>query len=495
MFLGQCNKGLQDRKKVDIDIENLHIFNVFNNYYIYGTNSNNIYKIKEERVKGKIEEFQEKEIDLGFLKSYLPEITLLIKKEKQYYKKKIKKAAEKNICSFSDKKNRKTSLLTLVVANSCNLNCKYCYLKDRLKENELMTWDIAKKSIDFFFAHSEDNDKLEISYFGGEPLLNFNVIEKATRYTSSITKAKDKKIYFKFVTNGTIVNQKIVDFLKEFGFAFGISLNGPKLIHNSLRVFRNDKGTYDKILRNVANYFSQISLSNHNLIKFHVVIHHPFYKHVSQIYDFFHDLENKYGISFLRFSKIDMVDHKEPFKDTLSHFNEYINMLHIYFKKVLEECISSNSLVPIYKKGRIELEFLDLLEKKESVAKSLCGSGINTFMVYPNGEISGCRQLDPVFYPNAIWGNINTLKIDEKLRLEPYKSSLKSLDICNQCWLNNLCSGSCPAMNYYYTGKTYTPDYYSCEIKKTIFKLSVWLKDKLKEGELWKKRKISTTKI
>ena len=155
----------------------------------------------------------------------------------------------------------------------------------------MMDWDAAKKSIDFFFSHSKNN--IHISFFGGEPLLYFKLIEKSVQYASSLATSEGKNLSFDIITNGTIANQNIVDFFKEFGFDVGISLDGPKFIHDSFRIFHNSEGTFDVILKNIEKYYSQISSTNR--IRFHIALHYPFYKYVSQIYDFFVDLEKKYS--------------------------------------------------------------------------------------------------------------------------------------------------------------------------------------------------------
>lgn len=465
-------------KRKEIFLNNVCIFEVFGDIYLFGVNSLSIYKINKIYFNSLIK-------CVGGLEN-LSWIRQIIEKENFFLKQKD------NLVLSSPPPFNKTKIfseLTLVVSQSCNMACKYCYLSDLLKQNEMMDWDVAKKSIDFFFSHSKNN--IHISFFGGEPLLNFKLIEKSVQYASSLATSEGKYLSFDIITNGTIANQNIVDFFKEFGFDVGISLDGPKFIHDSLRIFPNGEGTFDVILKNIEKYYSQISSTNR--IRFHIALHYPFYKYVSQLYDFFVDLEKKYKISFNRFGKINTVDSREMFKDTLSHFDDFIDMTAIYFKKVFEECESLKSLSPIFEKIRVSPQFLTILEYKKPQEKSLCGSGVKLLMVYPNGKIGGCRQLDPSFFPKAIWGDINFLhNINEENRLEPYYSNIKASERCNVCWLKNVCGGSCPAMNYYYNNNIEIPDPYSCEIQKTIFKLSVWLKDKLKEVGLWKIRKQNT---
>jgi len=144
--------------------------------------------------------------------------------------------------------------LILNVTEDCNMRCKYCkasgaYFYERPHSPRYMTPNIAEKAIDFFITHSSKSQRRSISFFGGEPLLNFNLIKRSVEY--AISQTGEKNMHFSLTTNGTLLSDDIIDFLVRHNFSLYISLDGPKDIHNKNRVFKNGKGTFDKIIENL----------------------------------------------------------------------------------------------------------------------------------------------------------------------------------------------------------------------------------------------------
>lgn len=151
--------------------------------------------------------------------------------------------------------DRSVNDIILQVTQACNFNCRYClYANDTKVERQhsgnQMSWDIARKSIDFLFAHSLDATKLRISFYGGEPLLNFHLIQRVVDYANK--KFFTKSIEYKMTINGSIMTDEMVDFFITNEFNISISLDGPEHIQNSHRKFgASGKGTYAVVLRNV----------------------------------------------------------------------------------------------------------------------------------------------------------------------------------------------------------------------------------------------------
>jgi len=146
------------------------------------------------------------------------------------------------------------STLVLDVTEQCNLRCRYCvfsgqYYYRRKHTSKFMSIDLARKAIDFFLSHSMLSKRLIISFYGGEPLLNKLVIKACVDYVNSICKERD--IVFHVTTNGTLIDEETARFLIEHDFLVRVSLDGPKDIHNRNRVFRNGRGTYDRIVTNL----------------------------------------------------------------------------------------------------------------------------------------------------------------------------------------------------------------------------------------------------
>lgn len=151
--------------------------------------------------------------------------------------------------------DRKIAKLTLQVTQGCNLRCKYCiYSEDinvhqRSHSNKRMSWETARKGIDFLREHSIDSEKVNISFYGGEPLLEFPLIKRAVAYAKDIFDGKE--LTFAITTNGTLLTDEIIDFFAEEDVHLLISLDGPKEIHDKSRVFSDGRGSFDTVIKNV----------------------------------------------------------------------------------------------------------------------------------------------------------------------------------------------------------------------------------------------------
>lgn len=147
--------------------------------------------------------------------------------------------------------------LILQVTQRCNLRCSYCTYSgiydstQRVHSNKDMNFETAKQAIDFFLKHSRERNQIHIAFYGGEPLLRFDLIKQCVDYALNNCEGKD--ITFGMTTNGTLLKGDIADYLNEHGFQVGISLDGNKEEHDANRVFVNGKGSFDVIMENVRN--------------------------------------------------------------------------------------------------------------------------------------------------------------------------------------------------------------------------------------------------
>lgn len=151
--------------------------------------------------------------------------------------------------------DRKMERILLQVTQNCNLRCEYCVYSEsknpntRSHSNNIMTFQTAKKAIDFYAKHSIDNDVKTIGFYGGEPLLNFKLIKEVIEYANEIFKGKE--IVYSITTNGTLLNDNIIDFFEENNVMLTVSLDGPKIIHDKNRRFLNGGGSYDVVMNNL----------------------------------------------------------------------------------------------------------------------------------------------------------------------------------------------------------------------------------------------------
>lgn len=168
--------------------------------------------------------------------------------------------------------NRKMSHIILQLTQGCNLRCDYCVysstnnIANRTHSNKHMSWNVAKRAIDFLYEHSIDSDKVIIGFYGGEPLLEFNLIKKIVDYCNATFCGKD--IEYGITTNATMLNEEILDFMYENDVRIMISIDGPQSIHDKNRKYVSGKGSYQDVIANIKrvlkkypNYYKKISYS------------------------------------------------------------------------------------------------------------------------------------------------------------------------------------------------------------------------------------------
>ncbi len=167
---------------------------------------------------------------------------------------------------------RKLSLMTLQLTQQCNFRCKYCVyseeenVRQRSHSDGTMSFETAKKAVDFLWEHSVDSESVSIGFYGGEPLLQFPLVQKIVKYSKK--RFCGKELIFSMTTNGSLLNKEIMLFLEENDVSLLISLDGPQKINDKNRVFRNGRGTFDVVARNLElmkkeypNYWKKIQIS------------------------------------------------------------------------------------------------------------------------------------------------------------------------------------------------------------------------------------------
>lgn len=180
--------------------------------------------------------------------------------------------------------------VTLEVTEQCNLRCKYCiYQEDHFEYREFgsrkMQWSVAKAAIDYLKAHSAHSQKPHIGFYGGEPLLNFEIIKKSVEYAKQIF---DKNLLFALTTNATLVTDEIADFFAENAFNLVISLDGPQRLHDANRVFTDGSGSFEKAaagIKKIVKAYEKRNITER--IGFNTVVSGPDYeKAYDEIQDF-----------------------------------------------------------------------------------------------------------------------------------------------------------------------------------------------------------------
>ena len=162
------------------------------------------------------------------------------------------------INQYRDLLDSNVSDITLQVTRNCNFRCRYCSYSTnnnigRVHDNEEMSWSIAKRSIDFLYNHSTYSESVVIAFYGGEPLLNFKLIQQVVTYSQALFKSK--QIKYVMTINGSLLTKEIVDFIVSYNFILSVSFDGPQSLQNNHRRFRDSgRDTYDVVFRNIKDF-------------------------------------------------------------------------------------------------------------------------------------------------------------------------------------------------------------------------------------------------
>lgn len=362
-----------------------------------------------------------------------------------------------------DFKERKTVVkaLCLHIAHDCNLACQYCFAEEGEYHGRraLMSFEVGRKALDFLIANSGSRRNLEVDFFGGEPLMNWEVVKKLVAYGREQEKLHDKHFRFTLTTNGVLLNDEIMEFCNREMSNVVLSLDGRKEVNDKMRPFRNGKGSYDLIVpkfqkfadsRNQMNYYVRGTFTHHNL-------------------DFAQDAIHFADLGFRQMSIEPVV---APAEAEYSIKEEDIPKILEQYDKLAVEYIKRK------KEGRgfNFFHFMLDLNAGPCVAKRLsgCGSGTEYLAVTPWGDLYPCHQF--VGQEGFLLGNVDTGVINTSVRDEFKLCNVYAKDKCRDCFARFYCSGGCAANSYNFHG-TITDAYdIGCEMQKKRIECAIMIK-------------------
>lgn len=383
------------------------------------------------------------------------EIFELFKNEKLFSKDSYKELARE------EKLRSPIKSLCLNVAHDCNLRCSYCFASegDFGCGRELMPLETAKKSVDFLIEHSGKIKNLEMDFFGGEPLMNWNVVKETVKYARSLEKKYNKNFRFTLTTNGILLDDEKIDFINDEIYDVVLSLDGRKEINDKYRITKTKKGSYDIVLPKFQKLISRRGNKSYYVRGTYTKDNLDFTKDVMHLYD-------------LGFKNISM----EPVLCD-KNFGSSVNKEDI--SKVLAEYENlCRELIKMKKSGK-EINFFNFnidLDKGPCVLKRLkgCGCGNDYVAITPNGDIFSCHQL--VGENEFKMGNVNSGTFDDNIKKRFLNTSIYHKEKCQNCWVKFYCSGGCAAKNYQHCGNIMIPFDINCEMQKKKIECAVALR-------------------
>ncbi|MFP4697976.1 MAG: thioether cross-link-forming SCIFF peptide maturase [Eubacteriales bacterium] len=354
--------------------------------------------------------------------------------------------------------------LCLHIAHDCNLCCKYCFAGEGEYHGDrsMMSLEVGKKAIDFLIKNSGKRRNLEVDFFGGEPLMNFDVVKEIVKYARENEVIYNKKFRFTLTTNGILLSEEIQTFLNENMYNVVLSIDGRKKTNDAMRPSANGKGSYDLILprfkefvkkRGQKDYYVRGTFTHYNL---------DFASDVLHLAD-----EGFEQISVEPVVASEEADYRIREKDLPILFKEYDHLA----KEMLNRYEQG--------KGFNFFHFMIDLNQGPCISKRLsgCGSGSEYLAVTPWGDLYPCHQyvgLDEFLMGNVVEGIKNKNKQKEFMNCNVYTK-----EKCKECWAKFYCSGGCSANAYQFYNDIQRTYDIGCQLEKKRIESAIMIKAKL----------------
>ena len=350
---------------------------------------------------------------------------------------------------FKEKSGGVIKALCLHVAHTCNLNCSYCFASQGKYNGEraVMSFEVGKQALDFLVAHSGTRRNLEVDFFGGEPLMNFEVVKQLTAYARSIEKDAHKNFRFTLTTNGMLIDDDVIDFCNREMSNVVLSLDGRKEVHDRFRVDYAGNGSWERIVpkfqklvaaRGGKNYYMRGTFTHHN----------P---------DFLNDIRTMLDLGFTELSMEPVVCAPDDPSALTAEDRALVMRQYEELAELMLERERSGKPFTFYH-YMLDLSGGPCIYKRISG----CGSGTEYMAVTPWGDLYPCHQFvgEEKFKLGDVWtGVTNTAIRDEFAACNVY-----ARPECRDCWARLYCSGGCAANAYHATGKITGTYAYGCDL-------------------------------
>lgn len=357
--------------------------------------------------------------------------------------------------------------LCLNVAHDCNLKCKYCFAKqgDFGGNAELMSLDVGKKAMDFLVANSGNRRNLDIDFFGGEPLMNWEVVKELVKYGREIEKPAGKNMRFTITTNGVLLDDEKIDFINEHMHNVVLSLDGRKEINDQMRLTINDRGSYDTIVPKFQKLVSQRPKDKYYYVRG---------TFTRDNLDFSKDINHFADLGF-ELTSIEPVvdDESNPFalreEDLPKIFEEYES----YAAELAQRQLEGEKLKFFH--------FMIDLNQGPCLIKRItgCGAGNEYVSIVPNGDIYPCHQF--VGKEEFVMGNVHEdeITLPESMREMFREAHVYNKESCKTCWNKFYCSGGCHANAINFNEDIRKPYELGCEMQKKRTECAIMIQAKL----------------
>ena len=423
----------------------IHVFSYHDKNYIYDVGSGSLHECDQATADVIKAKELGQDVDVTYLtdeqiKEALADVSAL-KDQGLLFKEEVK--------AYPVKSNE-VKALCIHICHDCNFRCRYCFADEGAyhSKRESMSFETAKAAVDFLIENSGKRRVLEMDFFGGEPLMNYEVIKKTVAYAKEQGEKHGKKFLFTTTTNALLLNDEVIEFFNAEMENVVLSLDGRPEVHDEIRKSINGKGTYALIIDKIKK-FVQLRGDKHYYVRG---------TFTAKNLDFAKDVLFIADQGFDSISMEPVVTEIEDLQIKAEHLpaieKEYENLCDEYLKR--------------YAAGQgfnffhfnVDLEGGPCLSKRVSA----CGAGNEYFSVVPNGDLYPCHQFagEKDFYLGNVFEGIVHPEIREKFK----NSCLFTRKKCENCFAKFICSGGCSANNYHYNGDMDEPYETTCAMMK-----------------------------
>ena len=341
--------------------------------------------------------------------------------------------------------------LCLNIAHGCNLRCRYCFAEDGQYHGKLdyMSVETAKKAIDFLIARSGSRRRLEVDFFGGEPLLNMEAVKETIDYARKVEKTAGKEFRFTITTNAVALTDDLIEYFNREMYNVVLSIDGRKEVHDAVRPDAGGKGSFDKCLANALklvkargekSYYVRGTFTANNL---------DFAKDILAL--------NDYG-----FGQVSLEPVVLPDSSPLALKNEHVDGLKQQYELLAKEYVKRRADGKEFGFFHFNIDIYN----GPCASKRLvgCNAGDEYLCVAPNGNIYPCHRFDGM--DEYVIGNVNDGSWCDDLPQKFATTNLTKKEACNECWAKYYCSGGCAANSIQLCGGITKPYKLGCELMK-----------------------------
>jgi len=346
--------------------------------------------------------------------------------------------------------------ISLNVVQECNLKCRYCYGQEGTYGYKgFMSRKTGKASLDFLFDQLHNAKECSVGFFGGEPLLNFQLVKLLIPYALEKAESYRKKVHFTITTNGTLLTDHVIKFLNKNRIGVIISIDGPKEIHDYNRPFKNGASSYDVIYPRVKKLLnSRKGRVTARSTATHGHVYYTVFKHLIEMGFRQVHIEPATG-DIISNNAIILSDYRRIAKDVLDHIRKE---RHVLFSN-LSDLMGKTYLTTTRHYG--------------------CGAALRYVGISAEGGIYVCHRFvgEPKFKMGTVWD------FDPELQTEIIENNVDNRSPCNECWARYYCGGGCIFESYFYHRNIRKPYTQRCDLFKAALKLSIWLYSQVKDED------------